>query len=94
MCTGIKLKAQDNSVIFARTWEFGVELDMKPIGIPAGKTFIGSAPENKPGLEWTGKYAALGANTRGIPLIEGGFNEKGLHFAAIKRLRLRITTSA
>ena len=51
-CTGIKIKCQDGAVIFARTAEFGVDLDIKAIGIPAGTKFVGSAPENEPG--WRG----------------------------------------
>ena len=82
-CTGIKIKCQDGTVIFARTAEFGVDLDIKAIGIPAGAKFVGSAPENKPGLAWTSKYAAIGANTAGMPFITvGGLNEKGLHVGA------------
>jgi choloylglycine hydrolase len=79
VCTGIKIKTQDNSVIFARTFEFGIELDMGFIGIPAGRKFVGSAPENKPGLAWTAKYAVIGANVAGMPFIGDGLNEKGLH---------------
>src|SRR5210317_942243 len=82
-CTGIKVKCQDGAVIFARTAEFGVDLDIKAIGIPADTKFVGSAPENKPGLAWTAKYAAIGSNTAGMPFITvGGLNEKGLHVGA------------
>ena len=82
-CTGIRIKCQDGTVIFARTAEFGVDLDIKAIGIPAGTKFVGSAPENKPGLAWTSKYAAIGANTAGMPFITvGGLNERGLHVGA------------
>jgi choloylglycine hydrolase len=83
VCTGIRVKPEDGSVIFARTCEFGADLDLRAVGIPAGKRFVGSAPGNEPGLEWTGQYAAIGANTRGAPLITvGGLNEKGLHCGA------------
>jgi choloylglycine hydrolase len=82
-CTGIKVKSEDGAVIFARTAEFGVDLDIRPIGIPAGTKFVGSAPGNKPGLAWTSKYAAIGTNTLGMPYITtGGLNEKGLYVGA------------
>ena len=55
-CTGIKVKSEDGAVIFARTAEFGVDLDIRPIGIPAGVKFVGSALGNKPGLAWTSKW--------------------------------------
>jgi choloylglycine hydrolase len=84
MCTGIRLKPEDGSVIFARTCEFGADLDLRAVGLPAGKRFVGSAPDGRSGLEWTGRYAAIGANTRGAPLITvGGLNEQGLHCAAL-----------
>ena len=84
MCTGIRIKPEDGSVIFARTCEFGADLDLRAVGLPAGKRFVGSAPGNGPGLEWTGRHAAIGANTRGAPLITvGGLNEHGLHCAAL-----------
>src|SRR5210317_175126 len=82
-CTGIKVKSEDGAVIFARTAEFGVDLDIRPIGIPAGAKFVGSAPDDKPGLAWTAKYAAIGTNTLGMPYITtGGLNEKGLYVGA------------
>jgi choloylglycine hydrolase len=91
MCTGIKIKPEDGSVIFARTAEFGADLDMKAIGIPAGTKFVGSAPEDKPGLRWTGQYAAIGANTRGMPFITvGGVNEKGLYCGAFNFLQFAV----
>ena len=71
-CTGIKVKSEDGSVIFARTVEFGVDGGVIPAGIPAGTKLVASAPENKPGLSWTAKYAAIGIDIRGTSwLIEG-----------------------
>ena len=82
MCTGIKIKPEDGSIILARTVEFGVDGGCIPAGIPAGKEFVGSAPENKPGLAWTSKYAAIGLDVRGSSLLIDGLNEKGLHVGA------------
>jgi choloylglycine hydrolase len=59
--------------------EFGIDCEAKVAGIPAGKKFVGSAPENKPGLAWTTQYAAIGMNMRGTPLLQDGLNEKGLY---------------
>ena len=82
MCTGIKIKPKDGSIIFARTVEFGVDGGCTPAGIPAGKELVGSAPENKPGLAWTSKYATIGMDVRGSSLLIDGLNEKGLHVGA------------
>jgi choloylglycine hydrolase len=82
MCTGIKIKPKDGSVIFARTLEFGVDAGCKPAGIPAGIEHVGSAPEDKPGLVWTSKYAAIGMDVMGSGLLLDGFNEKGLSVGA------------
>ena len=82
MCTGIKIKPADGSVIFARTVEFGVDGACKPAGIPAGKKLVGSAPEDNQGQAWTSKYAAIGMDVRGTGLLIDGLNEKGLHVGA------------
>ena len=71
-CTGIKVKSEDGAVIFARTVEFGVDGGVIPAGIPAGTKLVASAPDNKPGLAWTVKYASIGIDIRGTSwLIEG-----------------------
>jgi choloylglycine hydrolase len=81
-CTGIKVKSEDGAVIFARTVEFGVDGGVIPAGIPAGTKLVASAPENKPGLAWTAKYAAIGIDIRGTSWLIEGLNEKGLQIGA------------
>ena len=82
MCTGIKLRPEDGSIIFSRTVEFGVDGRCKPAGIPSGEKYVGSAPEDRPGQAWTSKYAAIGMDVRGTGLLIDGLNEKGLHVGA------------
>ena len=90
-CTGIKVISEDGTVIFARTAEFGIDLDIRPIGIPAGVEFVGSAPGNKAGLTWISKYAAIGTNTLGMPYITtGGLNEKGLYVGAFNHAQFAV----
>ena len=77
-CTGIRLTAQDGSVIHARTLEFAVDLKSDVIVVPRGYSRIGTTPDGKNGLKWKSKYASVGANGVGMPVIFDGFNEKGL----------------
>ncbi len=77
-CTGILLKAQDGSIVAARTMEFGVQIDSDVVVIPRGMELKGTLPDGKPGIQWKTKYAAAGANAQGAPLIMDGINEKGL----------------
>jgi choloylglycine hydrolase len=78
-CTGITLKADDGSTVFARTMELGGGL--VPWGlvvVPRGTSYAGSTPSGRPGLEWTAKYAFTGANASGLPYVADGVNEAGL----------------
>jgi len=77
-CTGIRLTAEDGSVIHARTLEFAVDLKSDVIVIPRGYSRTGSTPDGKEGLKWQSKYASVGANGVGVPFIFDGLNEKGL----------------
>ncbi len=77
-CTGIRLTAEDGSVIHARTLEFAVELNSDVIVVPRGYNRTGTTPDGKNGLKWKSKYASVGANGVGMPFIFDGFNEKGL----------------
>jgi choloylglycine hydrolase len=86
MCTGIRLIAEDESVVHARTMEFGIELDSNVIVIPRGFAKTGTAPKldktagsgASEGAKWHSKYASVGANAKDMPVIVDGLNEKGL----------------
>ncbi len=77
-CTGIRLTAQDGSVVRGRTLEFGSDIHSDVIMIPRGFARVGVTPDGKPGLSWKTKYATLGANGEGLPYLFDGLNEKGL----------------
>ncbi len=77
-CTGIRLTAEDGSVVHARTLEFAVDLHSDVIMVPRGYARTGTTPDGKPGLPWKAKYASVGANGVGLPFIFDGFNEKGM----------------
>jgi len=58
--------------------EFAIDIHSDVMMIPRGYARIGSTPDGKEGLKWKSKYASVGANGVGFPLIFDGVNEKGL----------------
>jgi choloylglycine hydrolase len=78
-CTGITLKAEDGSTVFARTMELGGNLVQWGLAVvPRGTAYVGTTPWGSPGVKWTAKYAFTGANTFGLPHVADGVNEAGL----------------
>lgn len=79
MCTGIKLVAQNKAVVYARTLEFGVDLESNIIIIPRNYALQATSINGSPdGMQWKSQYAVLGANAYNLPVILDGVNEKGL----------------
>jgi len=79
-CTGIRLTAEDGTVVYARTVEFSIDPHSDVIMVPRGYARTGTTPDGKEGLKWKAKYASLGANGVGLPFMFDGLNEKGLAF--------------
>jgi len=77
-CTGIRLVANDGSIIFARTLEFGMGMKSDMIVVPRGQEYVGETAVNTPGLRWTTKYGFVGPNMHGQSYVCDGLNEKGL----------------
>ena len=79
-CTSFVLAAKDGSHVYGRTMEFGMPLDSQLLVVPRSLAFTAVGPDGTAGggLEWTGKYAAVGANGLGLPVLIDGLNEKGL----------------
>lgn len=77
-CTGIRLTGLDGSVVHARTMEFAVDIHSEVIVIPRGFSRTGTTPDGAPGLSWKAKYASVGANALGLPILADGLNEAGL----------------
>ncbi len=74
-CTGIVNKAEDGSWVYARTMEFGADLvSFDLFFAPRGIKFDGQMKDST----WTNKYAFVGFNPFGLPLVADGINEKGL----------------
>ncbi|MEI8341620.1 MAG: choloylglycine hydrolase family protein [Verrucomicrobiota bacterium] len=77
-CTSFLLVAKDGSKAYGRTLEFGVDLKSQVTMLPRGMAMAGSLPQAQQGMHWTSRYAALGMNGFGLPIIVDGLNEKGL----------------
>ena len=78
-CTSFHLKADDGAIVYGRTAEFGGdELSFGNILFAEPGTISGTAPENKPGLKWKAKYAAIGPTREKYLTLVDGLNEKGL----------------
>jgi choloylglycine hydrolase len=71
-CTEIRLIAKDGTVVYARTLEFGIDLDSKVLVVPRGYARTGATPQGDNGFAWKSKYASLGANGVGLPYLFDG----------------------
>jgi choloylglycine hydrolase len=77
-CTTLLLKAKDGAVVSGRTLEFGFDMKSEVMVVPAGTPMKGSLPNGATGISYTTKYAMMGANALGFPVIIDGINEQGL----------------
>ncbi|WEK50671.1 MAG: choloylglycine hydrolase family protein [Candidatus Kaistia colombiensis] len=77
-CTSFVIPTSDNGAVYARTMEFAFPLESSAIVIPRGYALSSVGPDDKPAMNWTGKYAAVGLNAMGITGLVDGINEKGL----------------
>jgi choloylglycine hydrolase len=77
-CTGIRLTAKDGTVVHARTMEFAIDILSEVMMVPRGYARTGTTPDGKKGLKWKAKYASVGLNGVGLPILFDGLNEKGL----------------
>ena len=83
-CTGMTLKAEDGSVIQARTMEWGAfDLQSEVMVTPRGLSLQSITPDNKPGLKWKSRYGVVGLNALHRPAYTDGFNEKGLAISVL-----------
>ena len=57
--------------------------------VPRGYSRTGTTPDGKPGKTWTAKYATLGTNALGMPILIDGLNERGLSVGLFYFRRLR-----
>jgi choloylglycine hydrolase len=78
-CTGIVLKAEDGSIVYARTMEFGPEISQwNIIYVPDAIAYTGSTPWGVPGNKWHTQYGFVGTSPFGAPYVADGINNSGL----------------
>jgi len=83
-CTAITLKAEDGDLLTGRTMEWGnFNFNSEIRVVPKNYEFIGSTPDNKPGLKWTAKYGFAGISVFNQNAFTSGLNEKGLVVALL-----------
>ena len=78
-CTGILLKTANQEPVYARTLEFGIDLQSQILFMP--RNYVMTAATDRAGvsgLQWTTKYATIGANAFGLESYVDGVNEEGL----------------
>jgi choloylglycine hydrolase len=78
-CTGIRLKAQDGSVVYGRSMEWGAfDLHSRVTIIPRGMMHNIDIPGHGKAMSWKGKYGYVGLDYVGKKSLIDGINEKGL----------------
>lgn len=79
-CTSFLMRTSDGAAVYGRTMEFGFHLSSQMTVIPRQFALAATGPDGKigGGMGWTSKYAAVGLNAFGMPVLTDGMNEKGL----------------
>lgn len=79
-CTGITLKAQDGTVVLARTIEWaGSYLNSRYVVVPRGYKQQSYLPEGgKDGLAFKARYGYIGVSVQAEEFVTEGLNEEGL----------------
>lgn len=78
-CTGTQLRAEDGSVLYGRTLEWGsFEMNSRVAVVPRGHAFVGKTPDGKPGVSWKAKHGFVAVDLLLKDLFADGMNEAGL----------------
>ncbi|MDR9828649.1 choloylglycine hydrolase family protein [Vibrio sp. FNV 38] len=78
-CTSIALQANDGSVVYGRTMEWGAfDLNSRVAIVPQGHQFQASTPEGENGMKWQAKYGVVALDALEKDYLTDGMNEKGL----------------
>lgn len=78
-CTGITLTAEDGSVVYGRTVEWGAfDLKSRVMVVGRGHQFQAKLVDGQPGMNWTARYGVVGIDALEKNAIVDGMNERGL----------------
>ena len=78
-CTGIMLKAKDNTVVYGRTMEWGAfDLNSRVAVVPREYSFTGQTPDGFNGRQWKTKYGLVAIDILEKDIFGDAMNEKGL----------------
>ncbi len=78
-CTGIRLTAQDGSVVYGRSMEWGAfDLESRVAIVPRGHAFTGLTPDGLNGKTWTAQYGIVALDMLEKDALADGMNEAGL----------------
>jgi choloylglycine hydrolase len=78
MCTNLKMRAEDGSIVVGRTMEFATDLGWKLLVAPRGSAFEGTAPSGT-GRTWSAVHGVVGVSALGRHAVTDGMNEVGLY---------------
>jgi choloylglycine hydrolase len=82
-CTGVTLRADDGTVVYGRTVEWGAfDLKSRVMVVPRGTRFNSELGQFGAGMTWAAKYGVVGIDALEKPGIVDGINEKGLAVGA------------
>ena len=78
-CTSFILKAEDGSLVYGRTLEWGAfDLKAALVLLPRNLTFTSELVGGKKGMTWKNKYGFVAINALNEPFYSDGMNETGL----------------
>jgi choloylglycine hydrolase len=77
-CTDIRIKANDGSIVVARSMEFAVDLQSNLRTSTRGRAFTSQTADGKKGLSWKAKYGYVYLDGMQVDAVVDGMNEAGL----------------
>jgi choloylglycine hydrolase len=77
-CSDFLLNNSGDSIVSARTMDFGIPLQAEVVVVPRGEKCVSALSLEDTYLHWTSKYGFVGTNVAHLPAFTDGLNEKGL----------------
>ncbi len=81
-CTGIRLTAEDGSVVVGRTMEFGFDVESDALVVPRGQRVENARKDPRTTFSYETRYGFVAANVLGRKAVVDGVNEAGLYVGA------------